>query len=773
MSACALAALALPASASADRSTLFNQPGTYTYLVGPGVTSLQVQAIGGNGGRDSSSQSGSGGKGAVISADLPVTPGQVLTVVVGGNGGNGLVNGGAPGFNGGGRGGFSSGGGGGAGGGGTDVRLQNGTRLIVAGGGGGAGGTNGGFDAGSGGTSIDGGVGTNSAGGAGGAPLGTGSGFAGGAGSSGQGGNGGPGYVAGGGGGGGGYFGGGGGGGTAMGCPCGFSGRGGGGSSFADASATNVTGPTTPGGTNPAVTITPLNPPPDTQAPAISIATPANGATYTKNQVLNADYSCADEQGGEGLATCVGDVADGSPIDTSTFGSHSFAVTATDNVGNSDTKTVNYTVADTTDPTVTITTPADNASYARGQVVNAAFSCADEPNGAGLASCVGTVPNGSPIDTTGHGQKAFAVTATDNAGNDFTRTFHYAITDTADPTVTIDSPADGAVLARGVTVNADYSCSDEAGGSGLATCVGDVPDGSAIATSTLGAKTFSVTATDNAGNDFTKTVNYTVSDQTDPTATIASPADNATFARGEVVNADYSCADEANGSGIAGCSGTVADGSPIHTSSSGQKTFEVTATDNAGNDFTRTFHYMVTDTADPSATIDSPVDGASVPRGEIVRAGYSCTDEAGGSGVASCVGDVADGDPIDTSAIGSFAFSVTATDNAGNDVTETVSYAVRAPAVDPDPPAQRPDTEITHFDVNQLKGKLVVSLVSAPEGARFECRVDDGQFTPCDSPVTLRKLSPGRHKFRARAMSQDGTPDQTPAKRRFRIADRG
>ncbi len=688
-----LAMLAVPASAAADRSTNFNTPGTFTYLVGTGVTSLQVQAIGGNGGSDGAS----GGRGAVIAGELPVGPGQILTVVVGGNGQSSVGGaGGAGGFNGGGRGGFDSGGGAGGGGGGSDVRLQNGTRLIIAGGGGGAGGTAGGSNAGSGGTpgtgSIDGGAGTQSEGGFGGASLGVQTAFPGAAGSSGQGGQGGPGYVAGGGGGGGGYFGGGGGGGTAMNCPCSFAGRGGGGSSFADASLTNVTGPSTPGGTNPSITITPINPPPDTQAPAIDIDTPADVGTYSRNQVVSADYSCADEQGGEGVATCVGDVADGSSIDTSTFGPHSFEVTATDNVGNDNTETVSYTVADTTDPTATITTPADNATFAQGQVVNADYSCADETNGAGVASCAGPVANGSPINTSSYGQKTFAVTATDNGGNDFTRTFHYTVTDTVDPTATIDAPLDGAEIPRGQSVNADFSCSDQTGGSGVATCVGDLADGAAIDTSALGPQSFEVTATDVAGNDSTTTADYTVVDAEDPTVRIDSPASGAVFAQDEVVNADY-----------------------------------------------------------------------------------SCSDETGGSGVRSCVGDVARDSAIDTATPGTHTFEVTATDNEGNGTLMSTRYQVTPRPADPEPPdpdggtSKRPDTEITRFRVNQERRKLVVGLASEPAGAEFECRLEDDEFAPCDSPVTFRRLAAGEHVFKARALGPHGTPDHTPAKREFRI----
>ena len=72
---------------------------------------------------------------------------------------------------------------------------------------------------------------------------------------------------------------------------------------------------------------------------------------------------------------------------------------------------------DTTSPAVSITSPADGATFAQGAVVNAAFSCNDGPYGTGVATCSGSAPNGSPIDTTTIGVHTFTVTSTDVAGN--------------------------------------------------------------------------------------------------------------------------------------------------------------------------------------------------------------------------------------------------------------------------------------------------------------------------------------------------------------------
>jgi Ca2+-binding RTX toxin-like protein len=61
---------------------------------------------------------------------------------------------------------------------------------------------------------------------------------------------------------------------------------------------------------------------------------------------------------------------------------------------------------------------------------------------------------------------------------------------------------------------------------------------------------------------------------------------------------------------------------------------------------------------------------------QVVPADYECEDEPGGSGLASCVGPVADGALIDTSTVGPVAFTVTATDNAGNEAEVTHTYTV-------------------------------------------------------------------------------------------------
>jgi hypothetical protein len=134
----ALAAGPAPSCSAGSCTVSFTTPGTgQSFIVPAGVTSLSVTLYGGAGGSTSfGGPTVAGGDGALLTATLTVSPGEVLGVDVGGAGTSSAgtaVAAVAGGVNGGGDG-FDSGGGGGA----TDLTAA-GTRLLVAGGGGGAG----------------------------------------------------------------------------------------------------------------------------------------------------------------------------------------------------------------------------------------------------------------------------------------------------------------------------------------------------------------------------------------------------------------------------------------------------------------------------------------------------------------------------------------------------------------------------------------------------------------------------------------------------------
>ncbi len=80
----------------------------------------------------------------------------------------------------------------------------------------------------------------------------------------------------------------------------------------------------------------------DRLAPQITLTSPIDGASFALGSTAAAAFSCAD--GGSGMATCTGSVANGAPLDTSSAGPHTFTVQAADATGNTASVTVTYTV---------------------------------------------------------------------------------------------------------------------------------------------------------------------------------------------------------------------------------------------------------------------------------------------------------------------------------------------------------------------------------------------------------------------------------------------
>jgi hypothetical protein len=131
----------------------------------------------------------------------------------------------------------------------------------------------------------------------------------------------------------------------------------------------------------------------DLTGPTIDIASPVAGSVLTKNSVVPADFSCADAE--TAVESCVGTVADGAPIATGQIGSNfEFTVTAKDLAGNSTSKTVVYSVLNTTaDGTVTGNVPA-TLSLTVGSANLGAFT-------PGLAKLYSTTTDANVVSTAG------------------------------------------------------------------------------------------------------------------------------------------------------------------------------------------------------------------------------------------------------------------------------------------------------------------------------------------------------------------------------------
>jgi hypothetical protein len=134
------------------------------------------------------------------------------------------------------------------------------------------------------------------------------------------------------------------------------------------------------------------------------------------------------------------------------------------------------------------------------------------PNSTNTVNVSVPVPPGTPLGT-------YTVTFSAAVGDPAvtrTNTATIQVVDKLAPAVRISTPAEGARILHGRRVLADFACTEELNGTGLQSCSGPVSSGTAINTRSLGTKSFTVNATDNAGNAASLTRTYTVVPRDNP-----------------------------------------------------------------------------------------------------------------------------------------------------------------------------------------------------------------------------------------------------------------
>jgi hypothetical protein len=141
--------------------------------------------------------------------------------------------------------------------------------------------------------------------------------------------------------------------------------------------------------------------------PTIAISRPSDGATFVLGSPARASFSCGDTESGSGVDTCVGTAADGSALNTSSVGTHSFSVTAVDHAGRATTVSQTYSVVYGFGQAAT---PGGRTSVRAASAVPVWFSLygvsdtsAVRAVTSGAASCdgSGSTPTGTPVAMNG------------------------------------------------------------------------------------------------------------------------------------------------------------------------------------------------------------------------------------------------------------------------------------------------------------------------------------------------------------------------------------
>ena len=444
-------------------------------------------------------------------------------------------------------------------------------------------------------------------------------------------------------------------------------------------------------------------------APLVTVTAPAEDALVSGTVAVHASAVSGT------AVTRVAFEVDGTPIGTDTNGADGWSVswnsatvadgartvtaTATDTLEQTGSDSNGITV-DNTDPTVTLTAPAEGATVSGTTTLQATATDAS-----GVTQVAFSV-NGTPIGTDTNGTNGWSVswnsatvadgartltaTATDGAANTGSDSNGVTV-DNTDPTVTLTAPAEGATVSGTTTLQA--TATDASGVTQVAFSVNGTPigtdtngtDGWSVswnsATVADGARTLTATATDGAANTGSDSNGVTV-DNTDPTVTLTAPAEGATVSGTTTLQATATDA-----SGVTQVAFSV-NGTPIGTDTNGTNGWSVswntttvadgahtvtaTATDGLGHTGSDSNSVTVDNTA-PAVSVVSPAAGS------VVEGTVSVEALALDAGTVSSVQFFVDGASIGTDTNGTNGWSVpwntTTVADGSHDVTATASDA--------------------------------------------------------------------------------------------------
>jgi hypothetical protein len=290
-------------------------------------------------------------------------------------------------------------------------------------------------------------------------------------------------------------------------------------------------------------------------------------------------------------------------------GSDSFSYRICDTGGLCDTATASITVTSLNDaPTVTISDPANGATFDEGEVISFSATASDVEDGDVTASLSwvsnidGTISSGGSFSRSDLSVGVHTITATATDSGGLTGSGQVSITinpaNTA-PAVTISAPADSVTFTAGETINFSGTAGDVEDGdvtaslSWVSNIDGTIGSGGSFSRANLsvGVHTITASVSDSGGLTGSDQVSITVNPiNMAPTVTTNAPTDGATFTAGETINFSGTASDVEDGdvtaslSWVSDIDGTIGSGGSFSRSdlSVGVHTITATATDSGG-----------------------------------------------------------------------------------------------------------------------------------------------------------------------------------------------
>jgi hypothetical protein len=371
---------------------------------------------------------------------------------------------------------------------------------------------------------------------------------------------------------------------------------------------------------------------------------------------------------------------------------------------------------DNQSPSVSISSPSDGATFVEGKLITFEGSASDPEQGTLAGNALtwesdldGELGAGRSLSRgdLSVGDHVVTLTASDREEARGSATVSITVQPNQAPSASISSPPDDTTFGQGAPVDFEGTGDDPDEGSLTGASLewssdldGALGTGASLTVADLsvGEHVVTLTASDPQGATGTDSVSLTVESNGQPSPTIASPSDGATFQEGESVDFQGAATDPEDGDLTGGslvwtsdADGQIGTGETFARDdlSSGDHTITLEATDSRNASTTTTVEITVE--GDPVVTISSPADSSIFDEGTAVSFEGSADDPGdgpltGGSLVWSsdADGELGTGGSLTESGLspGPHTIALTATDSDGNQGAASIELVVEEPGFD-------------------------------------------------------------------------------------------